>query len=938
MKRRNVLFGIGATVSAGAAVGTGAFSNVSSQRQLTVTVAGDASGLLSLRPHAGPNGEYADDAGDKLALSLGDGGAGLTRGSQYEFDAVLRVGNQGTQPVYVWTEVDSEAFADDALHLYQSDAEVPFDASNPAEVGVGGDRALGVYVDTTGVETDSYDATITVHASDEPPEGSAPGDEPDEEPSEYVDSLVFDSTASLLAEDGFLDESSVVVSAMDTAASTDADGNGDATAYPDGEPLPLVAADGPVVAFGVPFAQNSVNFGEYGNEEVLLNVLDEYAGSGTVLWDESHGQFYDLASHSAFEAYAEENGYEVTAASSLPGNLAGASAVVVTSPADAFTDDELSVLSMFASDGGLVVLMDQSDFSDYDQTANLNEVAEALDTSIRFNDNQVVDEQNNAGTDFVPVTSSFNTDDYASLLADREGLGLELDVTEEYEVEVVSVTDGDTVDVQFDDGTTAEVRTVGHDTPETSAENERPQEWEGIDDPDTLLTWGDEATSYAEDRLAGETVTLSFDEGEGLRGNYGRLLGFLEVDGTLYNEQVVADGYARVYDSGLGRHDEFWSAEATARAEGRGLWADSDVDATPVVGDDPVEELFVPYATSVTATGELPGERVPVESEAGDPLVAVDDDANVAMLGGPLPDESFESAEGGPGVDGYGNYVFLTNLVDALAGDRGGDVLVDGGHGQFGADHALAAEDAAYYLRYLEGHGIGLEGTNDYGDEYGPDLADARALVVTAPSEPFTDDEVAAVASFAESGGAVVLASASGDAAADARRHLDDLAAALGTDLRTGTAVTDDANNVGSADNPATTNFDESSALFDAYGGGDGDDGGSGSTPSVEITELNDTDEYVVFENTGTGVVDVGGWTLSDSDGNTYTFSSGTLASGETAVLTTSQTGDAAPNADYTYDWGSPGYRGYVWGGSGDTATLRDGGVDAGTVVDTFSY
>ncbi|CQH59722.1 endonuclease domain protein [Halobacterium hubeiense] len=834
MKRRNVLFGIGATISAGAAVGTGAFSNVSSQRQLTVTVAGDAAGLLSLRPYSGPNGEYADDSGDKLALSLGDDSAGLTRGSQYEFDATLRVGNQGTQPVYVWTEVDSETFADDALYLYQSDAATQFDASNPAEVGVGGDRVLGVYVDTTGVETDSYEASITVHASDEPPEGTAPGDEP-AEPSEYVDSLVFDSTASLLAEDGFLDESSVVVTAMDTATSTDADGNGDATAYPDGEDLPLVAADGPVVAFGFPFAQNDVSFGQYGNEEVLLNVLDEYAGSGTVLWDESHGQFYDLASHSSFAGYAEENGYEVTAASSLPGNLADASAVVVTTPADAFTENELSVLSMFASDGGLVVLMDQSDFSDYDQTANLNEVADALDTSIRFNDNQVVDAQNNAGSDFVPVTSSFNTDDYGSLLAAREDLGPELDASEEYEVDVVNVTDGDTVEVQFDDGTQKTVRTVGHDTPETSAENERPQEWEGIDDPETLLKWGDEATSYAEDALDGKTVTLSFDEGEGLRGNYGRLLGLLEVDGSLYNEQVVADGYARVYDSGLGRHDEFWSAEADARAAGRGLWADSDVEATPVVGDDPVSELFVPYATSVTATGGLADERVPVASEGGEPLVAVDEDANVAMLGGPLPDESFESAEGGPGVGDYGNYVFLTNLVDAVAAsDRSGDVLVDGGHGQFGADYALAAEDAAYYQRYLEGHSIGLEGTNDYGDEYGPDLADARALVVTAPSEPFTDDEIAAVASFAESGGAVVLASASGDAAADARGHLDDLAAELGTDLRTGTVVTDASNNVGSADNPATTNFDESAFLFEAYGSGDGGD--SGTVASVVDT------------------------------------------------------------------------------------------------------
>ena len=52
--------------------------------------------------------------------------------------------------------------------------------------------------------------------------------------------------------------------------------------------------------------------------------------------------------------------------------------------------------------------------------------------------------------------------------------------------------------------------------------------------------------------------------------------------------------------------------------------------------------------------------------------------------------------------------------------------------------------------------------------------------------------------------------------------------------------------------------------------------------------------------------------------------------------MTTSQTAaDAPPETDYIYDRGSPGSNGYVWGGSGDTATISD--ADGG-VVDRFSY
>ena len=835
MKRRQLLLGLGVTAVGGATLGSSAFSTVETDRQMTIAVADDADGLLALEPTDGPNGAYVDDTGDRLALQLGDGEAGLTADSVYAFDETLRAVNDGTQEVFLWVEVESATFAADELYVYRTDRSTPLSESEAEPLGVGDAVALGVYVDT-GSDAGTYEADITVHADTQPPDDSGSGggdddgegstDEP-EAPTDLVDPLVFDSTAGLLGADGSLPDAAVVVAAEPTASSTDADGNGDATAY-DREAIPLVASDGGVLAFGVPFGTDDTEFGTYGNEEFLLNALTATVGSGTVLWDESHGQYYTLdgsnsggsPGFTAVADYVGSEGLDVTATTDLTADLDGADAVVVTSPTEAFGSDEADALSAFLDGGGTLVLMDQSDYNDFDETGNLNDLAAAVGTDIRFNDDQVVDEQNNAGAPYRPVTENFNVEDYPTYFADRPGLGLDLDPAESYEVEVVSVTDGDTVDVEFPDGTVDTVRTVGHDTPETSPENERPVEWEGIDDPETLVSWGDRASSFAEDELAGVTATLSFDEGEGLRGDFGRLLGLLEVDGDLYNERAIRQGYARVYDSGLGRHDEFWSAEAEARANDRGLWADSDPAATPSVRDDPVTELFVPDATAVAAeSGDLADARVPVRSEGGDPLVGTDPGNRVALVGGPLVDESFESAEGGPGVEPFGNEVFLTNLLDDLAAEgREGDVLIDGGHGQFAADYALSAEDAAYYGRYLEGQDIGFEATNDYGDEFGPDLSAARALVVTAPAEPFTDAEIEEISAFAAGGGAVILASAGADAAGEARANLDALAAALGSDLRTGAAVTDEANNLGGPANPTTTNID-GGPLFEPFGG-----------------------------------------------------------------------------------------------------------------------
>ncbi|PSQ29679.1 nuclease [Halobacteriales archaeon SW_6_65_46] len=651
---------------------------------------------------------------------------------------------------------------------------------------------------------------------------------------ETIDPIVFDSTASLLAADGSLltNESLVPVFAEPTAFNVDEDDDGDATDYGTTS-IPLVASDDGVVGFGAPIGQDDTDF-SYGNEEFLLNVLDEETDGETVLFDEGHGQFYDLDSFSAFADYAESNGYTVDATDSLTDELSSADAAIVTSPSDGFTDTELSAVESFVGDGGALLLFDQSDFGNFDATANLNEVASAADAGFSFNDDQVLDSENNAGPEFAPTTSQF--DDSFDYFDEREGLGLELDPEQTYEVEIDRVTDGDTVDVQFSEGQTESVRLLGIDTPEKPANQfaERPEEWPGIESLEYLGQQGEEATSFAESFFEdATTATLAFDENEPVRDAFDRVLGYLTVDETQYNREAVTAGFARVYDSGFDRHDEFLERDRAARDAGRGVWAASDPADSPEIRNEPAESLFFPSAVPIEADD---GETVVNAEQAagGQPLVAVDERARIGLVGSPFIDESFESAEGYPvDTSDYGNFSVLASLADKLSardgtatglnkgkghGDRepSTELLIDGGHGQLNGP-GLSAEDAAYFGRFVEGVGLGFEGINDVTGGFGATLLDeTRAFIVTSPESEFTDAEIDALRAFRDDGGAVLLL---GGAHGDARRtRLNDLASALGTDLRFADGVvTDEQHNVNDDPTVPTTTVFSGGELFDGY-------------------------------------------------------------------------------------------------------------------------
>jgi micrococcal nuclease len=127
-------------------------------------------------------------------------------------------------------------------------------------------------------------------------------------------------------------------------------------------------------------------------------------------------------------------------------------------------------------------------------------------------------------------------------------------------VTVVRVVDGDTVRVS----TGETLRLIGVDTPET------------VDPRAPVQCFGREASARAHALLDGAWVRLEYDPTQGRRDRYGRTLAYLWLaDGRLYNETIIAEGYAHEYTYAIPYRyrDRFRAAERAARDAGRGLWS-----------------------------------------------------------------------------------------------------------------------------------------------------------------------------------------------------------------------------------------------------------------------------------------------------------------------------------------------------------------------------
>ena len=126
---------------------------------------------------------------------------------------------------------------------------------------------------------------------------------------------------------------------------------------------------------------------------------------------------------------------------------------------------------------------------------------------------------------------------------------------------VTSVTDGDTIKVQLSNGQIEKVRMILIDTPETK----HPRLG--------LQPFGKDASEFTSKALTGKNVTLELDVEE--RDQYGRLLAYVWIGNTLFNESLLKEGYARVaiYPPNTKYVDRFTDVQKTAQSSGVGIWS-----------------------------------------------------------------------------------------------------------------------------------------------------------------------------------------------------------------------------------------------------------------------------------------------------------------------------------------------------------------------------
>jgi micrococcal nuclease len=167
---------------------------------------------------------------------------------------------------------------------------------------------------------------------------------------------------------------------------------------------------------------------------------------------------------------------------------------------------------------------------------------------------------------------------------------------------VVKVIDGDTVDVSFNNQT-VRLRLIGIDTPES------------VDPRKPVQCFGIEASNYSKNILLNQTVYLERDTSQGEYDVYNRLLVYIWLDDTtLFNQKIIAEGYAFEYTYRLPYRYQtaFKAAQQSARSSQNGLWSpttcngDINTGATTTVIPKSPTIMTIPTATMTAAERAYP--------------------------------------------------------------------------------------------------------------------------------------------------------------------------------------------------------------------------------------------------------------------------------------------------------------------------------------------
>lgn len=183
MKRRRFIVGLGGfAAGSGFTLGTGAFTSTSAERQLEVQTAGDNDALLALTER-GDGTRSLETGGNPQKVEFSFPGweertddIGLGTNSVYEFDrdnreskssdpteGLLRIKNQGTQTVKVYSEHETDSELDIELYDVSDDSKTAL-VNAPAVLGVGDSVDVGFRIRTFGVDIGTFKETLTIVA------------------------------------------------------------------------------------------------------------------------------------------------------------------------------------------------------------------------------------------------------------------------------------------------------------------------------------------------------------------------------------------------------------------------------------------------------------------------------------------------------------------------------------------------------------------------------------------------------------------------------------------------------------------------------------------------------------------------------------------------------------------------------------------------------
>lgn len=180
VNRRTVLAGFGGLVGGGGIlIGTGAFTTVEAQRDVTIETAGDAAALLTL---TAVDDGYVEESDGTLSISLStDDGTGINLNAITRFAELVEITNNGTQDVQTLEltlsgDGDTAEDVADAISIVVDEEayDQPSNLLDEADktLNTGDSLTFGLEIDLLNNDVDldsddSFDLTLTILAEAE---------------------------------------------------------------------------------------------------------------------------------------------------------------------------------------------------------------------------------------------------------------------------------------------------------------------------------------------------------------------------------------------------------------------------------------------------------------------------------------------------------------------------------------------------------------------------------------------------------------------------------------------------------------------------------------------------------------------------------------------------------------------------------------------------